>query len=78
MAKRKRRTGDEIKRGIIKLLEKQDFSLTTGQVANRISVNWDSANKYLNELKDEGVLFYKKVGRQNQWCIMRYYRHGFP
>jgi len=74
---RKRRTGDEIRRDILEFLEKQDFALTTGQIAKALRINWDSANKYLNQLKNEKLLFYRKVGKQNQWCLMEKYVHGF-
>ncbi len=70
----KRRTGEELRRDILKYLEKQTFPRTTGQIARNIRINWDSANFYLRKLKDEGILYHEKVGRQNQWCLMEYYR----
>ncbi len=70
---RKRRTGEELKGDILKYLEKQTFPRTTGQIAVNMRINWDSANSYLRKLKDEGILYHEKVGRQNQWCLMEYY-----
>jgi len=75
--KRKRRTGKEIKEAIIRYLEKQTFGRTTGQIAEAIGINWDSADTYLKQLKNEKLVFYEKVGRQNQWCLMKKYKHGF-
>jgi len=74
---RRRRTGKELKDAILKYLEKQTFGRTTGQIADAIGINWDSANKYLIQLKNGGLVFYEKVGRQNQWCLMKKYKHGF-
>ena len=72
--KRRRRTCEEIKKAILEYLKKQTFGRTTGQIAGALRINWDSANKYLRQLKNEELVFYEKVGRQNQWCLMEYYK----
>lgn len=74
---RKRRTSEEIRRDILEYLKKQTFPRTTGQIARAIKINWYSANNYLRKMKDEGLVYHEKVGRQNQWCLMEYYKHGF-
>lgn len=61
----------------MKYLEGQTFGRTTGQIADALRINWDSADKYLTQLKNDKLVFYEKVGRQNQWCLMKKYKHGF-
>ncbi len=70
---RKRRSSEQIRKEILRYLEKQTFGRTTGQVANVLGINWNSANKYLTQLKNENLLYYERVGKQNQWCLMRFY-----
>jgi predicted transcriptional regulator len=77
MVQRKRRTVKEIKESIIRYLEGENFPRTTGHVAEGANLNWNSANKYLRQLKEEGSIYHEKVGRQNQWCIIEKYKYGF-
>ncbi len=74
MRKRKRRTREQIRADLLEYFSKQDFGVTTQQVADNNGLHIDTANKFLKELLDEGKLFWKKVGRQNQWCLMEYYK----
>jgi len=64
---RKRRTGEEIKKDILDYMYKMDFPNTTENIAKALGLNWYSAMRYLHELKAEGKVFHKKVGRQDQW-----------
>ncbi len=75
--KRKRRTKEEIKKDMLKYLEKETFPRTTGQIAKATGVIWYKANELLREMKKEKVLYHEKVGRQNQWLLMRKYKKGF-
>lgn len=72
--KRKRRTRKEIKRDLLEYLADQDFGVTTQQTARENRMHINTANRFLKELLDEGLVFLKKVGRQNQWCLMEYYK----
>ncbi len=64
---RKKRSSEEIKEGIVDYIENLDFPTTTGRIAEDVGLNWYAASFYLRQLKEEGRVFHKKVGRQNQW-----------
>ena len=72
-SRRERRTNEEIKEELLEYLADQDFGVTTQQAARENGLHIKSATKFLKELLDEGKVFLKKVGRQNQWCLMEYY-----
>lgn len=63
----KRRSVEDVKRDIFKYLKEIDFPSTTGQIAKAVGLNWYSAKTHLTELKADGKVFHKKVGRQDQW-----------
>ena len=63
----KRRTREEIKKDILDYMYKMDFPNTTENIAKALGLNWYSAMRYLHELKAEGKVFHKKIGRQDQW-----------
>ena len=67
MVKRRKRNPEEIKRDIIEFIEKLDFPTTTEGIAKGVGLNWFTASFYLSELRAEGKIFHKRVGRQNQW-----------
>ncbi|RLI92426.1 MAG: hypothetical protein DRO89_02235 [Candidatus Altiarchaeales archaeon] len=67
MIKRRKRNPEEIKRDIIEFIEKLDFPTTTEGIAKGVGLNWFTASFYLSELRTEGKIFHKRVGRQNQW-----------
>lgn len=68
MAKeRKKRSSEEIKQAIVDYIETLDFPTTTGGIAEGVGLNWYAASFYLGQLKGDGKVFHKKVGRQNQW-----------
>ena len=67
MVKRRKRNPEEIKRDIIEFIEKLDFPTTTEEIAKGVGLNWFTASFYLSELRAEGKIFHKRVGRQNQW-----------
>jgi len=72
--KGKRRTNEQIKQDLLEYLADQEFGVTTQQTARENRMHINTANRFLRELLDEDLLFLKKVGRQNQWCLMEYYR----
>jgi len=67
MIKRRKRNPEEIKRDILEFIEKLDFPITTEGIAKGVGLNWFTASFYLSELRAEGKVFHKRVGRQNQW-----------
>lgn len=67
MQRRDRRTGDKIKKDILNYMEKMDFPNTTENIAKTLGLNWYCAMRYLHDLRAEGKVFHKKIGRQDQW-----------
>lgn len=61
----------EIEKKILDLLKKQDWPVTTEDVANSLNIAWQTAQMNLLRLMAEGKTVYKKVGRQNQWKIKK-------
>ena len=74
MERRERRTQKQIKEDVLEYLADQDFGVTTEQAARDNRLHTRSASKFLNELLKEGKVFNKKVGRQNEWVLMKYYK----
>ena len=54
---------------ILEFLKKQDWPVTTEQIAKELKISWQTAQMHLLKLLAEGKVKYKKVGRQNQWMI---------
>ncbi len=65
--KRKKRSAEEIKRDILEFIESLDFPTTTEGIAKGVGLHWYAASFYLGQLKEEGRVFFKRIGRQNQW-----------
>jgi len=61
----------EIDRGILRYLAEQDWPVTTEMVAKHLKVSWNTAQIHLYKLMAEGLVKGKRVGRQNQWIIIR-------
>lgn len=68
---------EEIPKRVIDFLEKQDWPVTTEQVAKQLKIAWHTANSNLLKLSAEGKVKYKKVGRQNQFWLNRKYKESF-
>ena len=68
---------NEIPEKILKFLEKQEWPVTTEQVAEAADINWHTAQVNLLKLVAEGKVKYKKVGRQNQFWLNRKYNEEF-
>ncbi len=67
---------ESIRNRILAFLEKQDWPVTTETVADEFKVSWNTAQVHLLKLLAEGVIRYKKVGRQNQYWINRLYKRN--
>lgn len=63
---------------ILKLLEKQDWPITTEEVATQLNIAWGTAQIHLLKLVNSGNIKHKKVGRQNQFWLSENYRKYFP
>ena len=58
---------------ILKHLEDCDWPSTTEDIAEAVNVSWNTAQVHLLKLVNEGRVKYKKVGRQNQFWLVRNY-----
>jgi len=54
---------------LLKYLVDEDWPVTTEQVAKELKISWNTAQLHLYKLLSEGMVKYKKVGRQNQWAV---------
>ena len=70
-------TNNDTVEKILKFLEKQEWPVTTEQVADATDINWHTAQVNLLKLVAEGKIKYKKVGRQNQFWLSRKYKEEF-
>jgi len=58
---------------ILGLLHKQDWPVTTEEVAKQLNLSWNTAQVHLLKLVTEGKVKFRKVGRQNQfWLVKKY------
>lgn len=58
---------------ILAYLDKQEWPVTTEQVATELAISWNTAQVHLLKLVAAGKVKYKKVGRQNQFWLIRNY-----
>lgn len=58
---------------ILEFLESQDWPVTTEDIAKNLKITWHTAQVHLMKMYAEGKVKYKKVGRQNQWWLVRKY-----
>lgn len=66
-------TKKDVPKEIIEFLEKQEWPATTEDVAYNVNVSWNTAQVNLLKLVTEGKIKYRKVGRQNQFWLVRNY-----
>ncbi len=66
-----------IKGKIVGYLAKCDWPSTTEDIAKDINISWNTAQVALLKLVNEGKVKYKKVGRQNQFWLVKKYRENF-
>lgn len=70
-------TKGEIPKKIIEFLKEQEWPSTTEDIARAVDCSWHIAQIHLFKLQAEGRVKYRKVGRQNQWWLIRNYEKGF-
>lgn len=56
---------------ILEFLSKQDWPVTSEAVARTLHVSWNTAQLHLWKLVSEGKVKGKRVGRQNQWILVK-------
>jgi Mn-dependent DtxR family transcriptional regulator len=59
----------KIQEKILRHLKRQDWPVTTDNVARKINVSWNTAQAHLLRLAAEGQIKYKRVGRQNEFRL---------
>jgi predicted transcriptional regulator len=64
----------EIQNRILEYLSKQDWPVTTGDIAKAINISWNTAQLHLIKLQMYGKVKFRRVGRQNQWWINKNYK----
>ncbi|MEM2174452.1 MAG: FaeA/PapI family transcriptional regulator [Candidatus Micrarchaeia archaeon] len=67
----------EIQNKILKYLEKQEWPVTTEEVAKSINISWNTAQLHLIKLQMQNKVKFKRVGRQNQWWLNKNYKKGW-
>jgi len=65
--------GNRIDEQILAHMRKVEWPSTTEDIAKAIEVSWQTAQIHLFKLQAEGKLKYRKVGRQNQWWLVKNY-----
>ncbi len=66
-----------IKDKILEFLKKADWPSTTEDIAAEVKVSWNTAQVHLLKMVNEGIVRYKKVGRQNQFWLNEGYEKYF-
>ena len=59
---------------ILELLNRADWPTTTEEVAKQLNLSWNTAQVHLLKLVTEGKVKFRKVGRQNQFWLVRGYK----
>jgi len=62
---------------ILNYLKKADWPSTTEDIAAELKVSWNTAQVHLLKMVNEGIVKYKKVGRQNQFWLNKNYEKYF-
>lgn len=68
---------DKNKQKIMEFLKKQEWPVTTEQVAKHVGISWHTSQVNLLKLVADGKVKYKKVGRQNQFWLVKGYKENF-
>jgi len=56
---------------ILEFLESQDWPITTDDLAKNLKITWHTSQVHLMRMYAEGKVKYRKVGRQNQWWLVK-------
>jgi predicted ArsR family transcriptional regulator len=63
--------GEGIDERILEYLAQQDWPVTTEMVAKQLGVSWNTAQMHLYKLMAGGLVKERRIGRQNQWIMIR-------
>ena len=69
--------GREIAKKILEYLSKQEWPVTSEDIAKAVGISWNTAQVHLFRLAHEEKVKYRKVGRQNQWWLEKRYKENF-
>lgn len=67
----------DIKKKIIEFLSKQEWPVTSEDVAKSVGISWNTAQVHLLKLMSEDKVKFRRVGRQNQWWLEKKYKETF-
>ena len=70
-------SGADIDKKILEHLETMEWPATTEDIAGALGLAWHTAQIHLMKLSYEGKVKYRKVGRQNQWWLVKKYGKEF-
>lgn len=66
--------GEEIQKKILEYLSKQEWPVTTEDLANGVGISWNTAQLHLVRLQMQQKVKFRRVGRQNQWWLTKGYK----
>lgn len=61
----------ELEKDILKILKDRDIGLTTKDIAIKLGISWNTANKALNILKYKNKVSRARYGRVNVWTLIQ-------
>ena len=61
----------DVDQKILEFLARNDWPVTTENVADAVEVSWNTAQVHLYKLMAEGRVRGQRVGRQNQWMALK-------
>lgn len=64
----------DIPRKITEHMKTLEWPSTTEDIAKAVKISWNTAQVWLLKLQAEGVVKFRRVGRQNQWWLEPKYR----
>jgi len=65
--------GTEIQEKILEYLRKLEWPATTEDIAKGVDISWNTAELHLVKLQAQNKVKFRKVGRQNQWWLIKKY-----
>jgi len=65
-----------IENEILRLLRSHPLGLTTKEIAEKLNVSRNTIAKYVEKLKEKGILAEKRVGAYRLWLLSEYYQRS--
>lgn len=63
----------EIQKKILEYLSKQEWPVTSEDIAKAVGISWNTAQLHLIRLQMQNKVKFRRVGRQNQWWLVKKY-----